>query len=98
MVKDDDSDQYDIPLTLWNISPTGVFLRSDYLLDVGDVCALEFPSPISGDTTSVVAEVVRVCNEPVSIEDSFIPGMGLEFRNLDLHSFQEICTFTFGHA
>ncbi len=67
-------------LTTRDASPSGVFLETTHLLDVGDPVILTFP--IEGGPRMVVHGRVRWVT-PFGRMDDPTPGMGIEFVGLD---------------
>jgi uncharacterized protein (TIGR02266 family) len=60
-----------------NLSRHGMFLRSDYLDDLGTPVAVDLEVPGRGIRLRLAGEVVRVNTEPLSC------GMGIRFSVLD---------------
>lgn len=62
-----------------NINEGGLFVETDAPPDVGSLVALEFRIPGSAEPIQVMGRVVRTSQgEPCEV-----PGMGIEFENLD---------------
>ena len=62
-----------------NINEGGLFVETDTPPDVGSLVALEFKIPGSDEPIQVMGRVVRASQG----ESGEIPGMGIEFENLD---------------
>ncbi|UCD83923.1 MAG: PilZ domain-containing protein [Deltaproteobacteria bacterium] len=69
-----------------NISIKGIFLETDDPLPVGNSVHLEFT--VAGDDSPLIKVDGRVTRtvKPEPDNTSIIPGMGIEFLNLDLES------------
>ncbi len=65
-----------------NINEGGLFVETDTPPEVGSSVALQFQIPGSDEPIRVMGRVVRACeNDP-----NEVPGMGIEFENLDAQS------------
>jgi hypothetical protein len=71
-----DEHGWEIPFESVNISPTGVFVRSAYLFEIGQIHRLIMHAPRSREFISIRARVVRV---EVSERGLDVPGMAYEF-------------------
>jgi uncharacterized protein (TIGR02266 family) len=74
-----------------NISPGGMFIRTDEPQEEGSIVYLQFSLKDGSRLIEGMGKVVR-CNPPG--ESGRIPGMGIEFLNFDEESMaliQEIC-------
>lgn len=71
-----DEHGWEIPFESVNISPTGVFIRSTYLFEVGQVHRLILRSPATRQWIALNARVVRVERNERGRD---IPGMAYEF-------------------
>ncbi len=69
-----------------NISVKGIFLETEEPLSVGSSISLEFT--VAGDDSPLIKVEGKVTRtvEPNPEVPSVIPGMGIEFLNLDLES------------
>ncbi len=77
-----DHEGWEVPVESLDFSPSGMFLRSNFLFEVGEVHNLIFRCPEGEEIFSVRAQVVRVENQPPATEEGgveFIPGMAYEF-------------------
>ncbi len=62
-----------------NINEGGLFVETDTPPEVGSSVSLQFQIPGSDEPIRVMGRVVRACeNDP-----NEVPGMGIEFENLD---------------
>jgi hypothetical protein len=94
-----DSEGWEIPLDCVNISPTGMFIESPYLFDVGDEHVLIFRTPRDSRWVRVRARVVRVEEgqpdeeaRPVRPEEQ-PAGMAYEFVTTDEDTWEHLCEF-----
>jgi hypothetical protein len=93
-----DAEGWEIPLESIDISPTGIFVTSDFLFEVGDEHTLIFELEGRG-MFRVRARVARV-EEPA--DDQLVasaetrPGMGYEFVDTEEDAWQEICAVVAG--
>ena len=71
-----DEHGWEIPFESVNISPTGVFVRSSYLFELGQIHRLILRSPSTSQWVSLRARVVRVERNERGRD---IPGMAYEF-------------------
>lgn len=76
-----------------DISPAGVFLKSDLLLEVGERFDIQFALPGVGRKIRVEGRIVRADKGGGSGAE---PGMGVEFVNLADEDREEIIKFTGG--
>ncbi len=78
-----DRDGWEIPLESVDFSAAGMFVRSNFLFDVGSVHNLIFRSPDGQELHSLRAQVVRVECEGAEVGAGsgveFVPGMAYEF-------------------
>ncbi len=78
-----DTEGWEIPLESLDFSPAGMFVRSNFLFEVGTIHNLIFRSPDGEELFSVRAQVVRVENEiaddATSDGEGYAPGMAYEF-------------------
>ncbi|MFP4597351.1 MAG: PilZ domain-containing protein [Persicimonas sp.] len=93
-----DSEGWEIPLESFDISPTGIFVRSDFLFDVGEVHTLIFQVEGRG-MFRVNARVARV--EAPDEDDTFAatdvrPGMGYEFVETKEDTWEQLCAVAAG--
>lgn len=88
-----DADGWELPLRCVNLSPTGMFVESQYLFDVGEEHVLIFRTPSDGRLYRVRARVVRV--DVADLEDEALDdggaGMAYEFLNTDEHTWESLC-------
>ncbi len=78
-----DADGWEVPVDSLDFSPAGMFLRSDFLFEVGEIHNLIFRCPDGKQIFSVRAQVVRVETQPldtaVESPSDFVPGMAYDF-------------------
>ena len=76
-----DADGWEVPVESLDFSPAGMFLRSDFLFEVGEEHNLIFRCPRGEEIFSVRARVVRVEGQPPAEDPQgeFVPGMAYEF-------------------
>lgn len=78
-----DADGWEIPLETLDFSPTGMFIRSNFLFEVGTCHNLIFRCPDGEEIFSVRAQVTRVETQLGELETEgegeFVPGMAYEF-------------------
>lgn len=77
-----DSEGWEIPLESLDISPAGMFVRSNFLFEVGDVHDLIFRSNDGDGFFRIHARVTRVeqgGDYGQSLREDFTPGMAYEF-------------------
>ncbi|TDP71932.1 PilZ domain-containing protein [Bradymonas sediminis] len=101
-----DQDGWEIPLESVDISPTGIFVRSNFLFEVGEVHTLIFEVQGKG-LFRVQGRVARV-EEPDAQADyaglgglgamsaSMTPGMGYEFIETHEKTWQDLCAVVAG--
>ncbi|MBA2663477.1 MAG: PilZ domain-containing protein [Bradymonadaceae bacterium] len=80
-----DADGWEIPLDSIDLSPAGMFVRSNFLFETGDVHTLIFKSPEGDCLFRIRARVVRVEHGPTLGQyapSDFMPGMAYEFVEL----------------
>lgn len=86
-----DCDGWEVPLESVDFSPAGMFVRSNFLFEVGTVHTLIFQSPEGDELFSLRARVNRVESEAPTAEkpggEAFVPGMAYEF--IDVHPDKE---------
>lgn len=87
-----DKDGWELPLHGVNLSPTGMFVESQYLFDVGDEHVLIFRSPRESRWFRVHARVVRVDAGDEEAIDEQLPGMAYEFVNTDENTWEQLCS------
>lgn len=91
-----DQEGWEVPLESLNLSPTGMFVTSQFLFEVGDRHVLIFKSPETQEWLRIEGRVVRVdAGEPdVRVEpaEPSFPGMAYEFEATDDHTWAELCT------
>ena len=91
IVQDDDG--WELPLQAANLSPTGMFVESQFLFDVGDEHVLIFRSPMQERWFRVRARVVRVDEgDDEEALDEPSPGMAYEFLNTDEDTWESLCS------
>lgn len=91
IVQDDDG--WELPLQAANLSPTGMFVESQLLFDVGDEHVLIFRSPMQERWFRVRARVVRVDEgDDEEALDEPSPGMAYEFLNTDEDTWESLCS------
>lgn len=90
IVQDDDG--WELPLLAANLSPTGMFVESQFLFDVGDEHVLIFRSPMQERWYRVRARVVRVDEGDEEGVDETCAGMAYEFVNTDEETWNSLCT------
>ncbi len=93
-----DQEGWEIPLESVDISPTGIFVRSNFLFDVGEEHVLIFQVEGKG-MFRVRARVARV--EEPDDEQGFAgaeirPGMGYEFVDTEEDTWQDLCALVAG--
>jgi hypothetical protein len=93
-----DSDGWEIPLESIDISPTGIFVHSDFLFDIGEEHTLIFQIEGRG-MFRVRARVARV--EEPGEDDAFAgadlqPGMGYEFVETEEQTWHDLCAVVAG--
>lgn len=76
-----DQDGWEVPVESLDFSPSGMFVESAFLFEVGAVHNLIFRCPQGDQIFSVRAAVVRVEGNGAQEEDS-IPGMAYEFLEM----------------
>lgn len=93
-----DEDGWEIPVDGLNISPTGVFVASNYLFEVGDEHTLIIELP-SGKMFRMKARVARV-EAPIDDEFDAEPveasGMGYEFVETAEQDWSQLCAIVAG--
>ncbi len=85
-----DSQSGELAFDAVDISEGGAFLRSEFLLDIGEELEVRFRLP--GDEGEHVASA-RVAWVTRGREDRQEPGMGLQFINLDVRTRAAIASF-----
>lgn len=92
-----DSDGWEIPLDSVNISPTGMFVESKYLFNVGDEHVLIFRTEGDARWVRVRARVVRVqegeLDERVEPAEDQPAGMAYEFVTADENTWEHLREF-----
>jgi hypothetical protein len=94
-----DKDGWEIPLEGVDISPTGIFVRSNFLFEVGEEHVLIFEVQGKG-VFRLHGRVARVeepdveasCGQPGSMS----PGMGYEFVETREDTWHELCAMVAG--
>jgi hypothetical protein len=90
-----DEEGWEIPLDSVNLSPTGMFVESDFLFEVGDRHILIFEAPDNGAWIRVEAKVIRVdsgeVDTRVSPPEAMPSGMAYEFEAIEDASWSELC-------
>lgn len=86
-----DDDGWEVPLQALNLSPTGMFVESRYLFEVGEEHVLIFRSPTDA-WFRVRARVVRV-DEGAEAFDDDNTGMAYEFVDTDESTWAQLCSF-----
>lgn len=90
-----DLEGWEIPLESVNLSPTGMFVESDFLFEIGDKHVLIFRSPETDEWFRIVAEVVRVeeGEEDVRVAppEPMSAGMAYEFVKTDDRTWSQLC-------
>lgn len=93
-----DSEGWEIPLDSVDISPTGIFVRSDFLFEIGEEHTLIFEVEGKG-MFRVRARVARV-EEPQEDDmfagADFRPGMGYEFVDTEEETWHDLCAVVAG--
>jgi len=77
-----DAEGWEIPLESLDFCPTGMFVRSNFLFEAGQVHTLIFESPGRETTYAVRARVVRAetgAEFGDRLPADFVPGMAYEF-------------------
>lgn len=91
-----DIEGWEVPLDCVNVSPTGMFVESQYLFDIGDEHVLIFCSPQRDELFRVRARVVRVeegdSELRVEAPEDQTPGMAYEFVNTDERTWERLCS------
>jgi hypothetical protein len=93
-----DGDGWEIPLDSIDISPTGIFVRSDFLFEIGEEHTLIFQIEGRG-IFRMLARVARV--ERPDEDDAFAgaemrPGMGYEFVETKEKTWHDLCSVVAG--
>ncbi len=92
-----DADGWEIPLESVNVSPTGIFVESPLLFEVGDTHTLMFRTS-DGALVRVHGRVVRVDRgydeRGVAVDES--PGMAYEFVETDDQTWNKLCAMVAG--
>ena len=86
-----DHEGWEVPLQGVNLSPTGMFVESRYLFDVGDEHVLIFRSPSRARWFRVQARVVRVDAGDEEVDESST-GMAYEFMSTDENTWEQLCS------
>ena len=90
-----DNEGWEVPLESVNLSPTGMFIESQYLFEIGDRHVLIFQSPETAEWLRIEARVVRVDSgdSDVRVEppEPCNPGMAYEFEATDDRTWSELC-------
>jgi len=68
-----------------DVSYSGIFIETVDLRNIGDIIYLIFPLHEQDKTVQTYAKVVRRV-EPISDDDFVVPGMGLEFMDMNFES------------
>ncbi len=87
-----DHEGWELPLQGVNLSPTGMFVESQYLFNVGDEHILIFRAPRAAQWFRVRARVVRVDVGEDDALDEQSPGMAYEFINTDETTWEQLCS------
>lgn len=92
-----DADGWEIPLESVNVSPTGIFIESPLLFEVGDVHTLIFRTA-DGGLVRVDGRVVRVDrgSDDRGVEVDEKPGMAYEFVETDDTTWNSLCAMVAG--
>ena len=87
-----DSQGWEVPLESLDFSPTGMFVRSNFLFEVGTIHNLMFRSPEGDELFAMRAQIVRVADQPGEAQDkeNFVPGMAYEFIETTSESQQRL--------
>jgi hypothetical protein len=92
-----DSEGWEIPLESVNVSPTGIFIESPLLFEIGEVHTLIFKTS-DGAMVRVNGRVVRVDRgfdeRGVPVDER--PGMAYEFVETDDHTWNSLCAMVAG--
>lgn len=80
-----DADGWEVPLASFDFSPAGMFVRSQFLFEIGETHNLIFRSPDGEELFSVRAQVVRV-----EKEEDCVPGMAYEFFEMNPEKYQRL--------
>lgn len=80
LIQDDDG--WEFPVESLDFSPTGMFVRTNFLFEVGTIHNLIFRSPDGDALFSIRGQVVRVENDAADDDEAFVPGMAYEFMEL----------------
>ena len=89
---------WEIPLDGLNLSPTGVFVATDFLFEEGEEHTLVIDVPGRG-LFRLKARVVRVESpdeETAASDDSQPAGMGYEFVDTEERAWSEFCSLVAG--
>ncbi len=90
-----DQEGWEVPLECVNLSPTGMFIESQYLFEIGDRHVLIFKSPETEEWLRIEAKVVRIDTgeADVRVEPAELaaPGMAYEFEATDDRTWSELC-------
>lgn len=92
-----DADGWEIPLESVNVSPTGIFIESPLLFEVGELHTLIF-STADGGLVRIAGRVVRVDRggDERGIEVDETPGMAYEFVETDDTTWNRLCAMVAG--
>ncbi|MFB6262208.1 MAG: PilZ domain-containing protein, partial [Bradymonadaceae bacterium] len=77
-----DSQGWEFPLEAADISPSGIFVRSDLLFEVGSEHVLVFRPPGTETTCRIPARVVRLEEGETARRVDCSPGMAYEFLSV----------------
>ena len=93
-----DQEGWEIPLESVDISPTGIFVRSDFLFDVGEEHTLIFNLEEKGmfRLRARVARVEEPSEEDVFASADLRPGMGYEFVDTEEDAWHQLCAVVAG--
>lgn len=92
-----DADGWEIPLESANVSPTGIFVESPLLFEVGETHTLIFRTA-DGGFVRVHGRVVRVDRgtDERGVEVDETPGMAYEFVETDDSTWNRLCAMVAG--
>jgi len=89
-----DREGWEVPLDCVNLSPTGMFVQSQFLFDVGEEHVLIFRTPRDAQWVRIRAKVVRVeqgDDDGHDAQAESLPGMAYEFTDTDESTWQHLC-------
>ena len=90
-----DAQGWELPLESFDFSPAGMFVRSNYLFEVGTIHNLIFRSPDGEELFSVHGQVIRVEKDDSRQAEggAVVPGMAYEFIEMSAHKRHRLAEF-----